>query len=676
MLIIESAKFSNMGNTNNIVIESKLNGKIFLTIKQDAGGNYNKESYFKFTGTDDHPNDFIIRLQIAAETSVDNGEYYAIVKLYRIGNPNNGILTKEQLNLSYDDDISNIKAELTQTLKTVQNKNLFNKNDPANTPDSFIYSNGDPLHNQYTAAYGVTDFIKIKPNTAYTLSPNNTSNTGCAFYDSNKKLLNYCRYDLIGGSSNMVSADGAAWCRFTYILNKIDSTQFEEGAMATSYEEYGYLDSSQIKKNAQDIATLKANIPTGLRVVIPNTLYTCKDHCLSLYFENMIYKSLKDDGDLRFTLGNRTSRLQQLLFTEVKTQNMQIYLDKACNRIQTKQISCVTVDPILNKNKNINLLCIGDSFTDIGRYCIELKNLLKADGANVTLVGTCGNGNFLAEGLSGGRVTNSFLDSSQGAARIVKVTGAKVAPSTGYPGQRYKDSNGNEWTIRSSKINSDGTGMMAVTKLNGCVEANFSNFPASGTLTKTSSGPGDATINYSNPTKAYFNPFIDPTSGELDIKSYLTRWNQPTPNIIVIQFTFNDIYPTITDSGLKTIVTNYIKGVEHIHANLPDCKIVLSVEPYGAINKDYNWNLRKERVLTWVEMLMKTFESDTYSSYVKIAPSYACVDLINGYSTSTVKPSTRYDSITEIATGDGVHPSTGMLEIADCIYPCITYLLQ
>ena len=670
-----------------IVYDANLPSKGFIQIESDININYITQQIYKddfgkiikfnFDGTDEHPNDFQIRMQISIDVPSDAGEYYAKCKLYHVENPDNTIFTTDQLGISHlESDVSTIKLNLNNVLRTYPGKNLFDKTRDDITDNCFINKNGAPTTNQWSSAYSASGFIGVKPNTAYSLSPKNTSNTYIAFYDSDTNFICSYMYQELKGSENIVSPDNAAYCRFSYFTKRIDSVQFESGFVSTDYEEYTVIDESQIAKNKYDIEDIKKVLPVGIKAVIPSNLYVCINHSLPLYFENIIYKSLKDDGDLRFNLGTRTNRLQKMLFTEIGSQQLTMYINKNLKNIWQKTINLIQVNGNSNNEKVINLLCIGDSFTDIGSYVKEIKSLLEADGANVKLIGTCGNGSFLAEGLSGGRITNSFIDSSAGVARIVSVTGVTNAPSTGYPGQKYKDANGVEWTIRSSKIDSDGNGKMAVTKLGGCKDTDFTNFPESGVLTKTSTGVGDSAITYSNPVKAYFNPFIDPDSGELDISTYLTRWEQDTPNVIVIQFTMNDIQPTATDATLQTVVNNYIIGIDHIHDKLPDAKIIISVEPYGAINKSYDWNLRKERVLTWVELLINTFESDTYSDYVKIAPSYACVDLINGYSSSKITPSDRYSAITEPASGDGVHPSTGMLEIADCIYPVITYMIN
>lgn len=452
--------------------------------------------------------------------------------------------------------------------------------------------------------------------------------------------------------------------------------QLEEGNTSTEYE--AYTEFYPVEKNTADIEKIKELLgiveKTNLRTVLPKEMFTVVNKMLPIYFENILFKGLHDCGDVYVSSGTRTSRLQQILFSDASEQSVRFACREGMRKGVENQISIRAVDASNNEGKTINLLFIGDSFTDIGAYCKETKALLEADGAYVNLIGTCGGSTFKAEGLSGGTIGNTLVNASAGVARIVDVVNVTQAPNTGYPGRVYQDDTGKQWTIRGSKINVNGSGKMVVTKY-GATEDDFVDFPSSGMLTKVSSGgEGDTVISYTGASKAYFNPFIDPTSGELDILSYLSRWEFEAPDVIVIQFTFNDIPDWAEESSLQAVTDRFVIAVNHFHENLPLCKIVISVEPYGQVDTNKDWVGKKYSVLKWVEMLSNTFETDDYSEFVKIAPSYACVDLVNGYSNAMITPSDRY-KITEISHGDGVHPGTGMLEIADCIYPIITYFV-
>lgn len=126
----------------------------------------------------------------------------------------------------------------------------------------------------------------------------------------------------------------------------------------------------------------------------------------------------------------------------------------------------------------------------------------------------------------------------------------------------------------------------------------------------------------------------------------------------------------------QNFINNHKTAIDHIHTNLPSAKVVVSIEPYGCINTSRDWDGKKYSVLNAVRSMLIMLEGTDYESFTRLAPSYACVDLVYGYSDSQVAPSSRYPNITEISAGDGVHPSSkGMRQIADCIYPIITKML-
>ena len=127
--------------------------------------------------------------------------------------------------------------------------------------------------------------------------------------------------------------------------------------------------------------------------------------------------------------------------------------------------------------------------------------------------------------------------------------------------------------------------------------------------------------------------------------------------MVIFQFTWNDAGPWATN--LSTLVSNFKRAVDHVHASLPDTKIILSIEPFGSVFSGRDWNGKKYTVLNLVIQLCELFEGKEYEGYCKIAPSYACVDLMNGYSTMKVTPNSRYPDQQEISAGDGVHPGTG-----------------
>lgn len=561
------------------------------------------------------------------------------------------------------DDPEPLKNKLDRQM----GKNLFDCHSEDNIVGKFLGSNGALNENE---AYYVSHYIPVSAGETYCLHDFGAGGAyHCIYADDKTTLISSFKSDVVTIPEN------GAYIRVSGRTATLTSQQIEKGEEFTGYEEYTeyspcYENTKLIRKLESDVSDV---LGRELKVVLPQTLYFCAGVPLSIYYENVLYKSYTDAADLYCSKAQPYSRLMNFIFDTPEAGEAEMSIYKALKKASSQKFQYEVVDPKQLEGRTIRMLFVGDSFTDIGSYVTETRKLLAGNGAEVELIGTCGSSKFKAEGLSGGSLSNTFLTSSAGVGRIVQVTGVNVPPNTGYPGRVYQDDKGNQWTIRGSKIDENGNGKMVVTKF-AATEASFEDFPEQGTLTKVSTGgEGDATIHYQGIKPAYHNPFINPESGELDILYYLKEWEFEAPDVVIFQFTWNDAGPWATN--FSTLVSNFKRAVDHVHASLPDTKIILSIEPFGSVFSGRDWNGKKYTVLNLVIQLCELFEGKEYEGYCKIAPSYACVDLMNGYSTMKVTPNVRYPDQQEISAGDGVHPGTGMLQIADCLYPVITKLL-
>lgn len=559
------------------------------------------------------------------------------------------------------EDLKNTLIDLENSKISVQiGKNLFNCDSPNIIKGKYLNSTGAYSTN---SLYFVSDYIKVDAGMTYSHQHFDVGGAHCCIYDENLTVI-----ETFKNSPITIPSEGC-YVRMSGVIENFKIQQFELGEPTNyaKYTEYAPLESIYTKIPEREV-----------QVVLPHKLYFAKNKQLCYYFENVLLKNLHYPSSIYFNKGVNHNR--QVTFAFDKAEMEQTLKTQVINNLakgESQTFLYDVVDSTINANKDLNILFVGDSFTDIGNYIIELENMLRKDSINVNLIGTCGNGKtFKAEGLSGGTLQNTFLEPNAGVARIVDVTGVTQIPSTGYPGQTYRDSNGNDWVIRGGKLDDNGNGKLVVTK-HGATEGSFSNFPSSGVLTKQTTGVGDATINYSNPIPAYHNPFINHSTGVLDFRHYISFWGFKVPDIVVFQFTWNDLPEWSTDSQITKVVERFKTAIDHIHSVYPNTKVVLSIEPYGSINGNRDWNGKKYTVLNFAERLISEFEeNEYYTSWVKIAPSYACVDLIYGYADTTLVPCSRYNNVTEHSGGDGVHPSkTGMYQISDCIYPIIHHLL-
>lgn len=111
----------------------------------------------------------------------------------------------------------------------VQPKNRFNKNTMLS--GSYVkYSDGSIAANP---SYGVSDYIYVKPNTAYTM----TKRDQTAWYDSDMKYIS----GITAGPGQVytsISPANASYVRVSLLLTDADTFMFEEGSSASPYEPY------------------------------------------------------------------------------------------------------------------------------------------------------------------------------------------------------------------------------------------------------------------------------------------------------------------------------------------------------------------------------------------------------------------------------------------------------
>lgn len=141
--------------------------------------------------------------------------------------------------------INNQNSNNQQVLDTIdenlnsctESKNLFNKN---NLNGGWIRYSDGAVFEQYTDTYNYTNYIKVQPNTTYTLDLYNSSNlqnAGIIEYTSN--------YSFIKGTSEnqrimtFTTTASTEYIRFTIRLSAKDNIMLNLGSNPLPYEEYG-----------------------------------------------------------------------------------------------------------------------------------------------------------------------------------------------------------------------------------------------------------------------------------------------------------------------------------------------------------------------------------------------------------------------------------------------------
>ena len=392
--------------------------------------------------------------------------------------------------------------------------------------------------------------------------------------------------------------------------------------------------------------------------------------------QNTHFSSVANIGYIANPLiGSKTGQLR--VFSTKKTYDF---------KITTKCVNKVSA-------RTINMLDIGSSYIDLGYISERQRINYENDGMTVNMIGTMGIDGKRHEARSGGQWT--FVSSPMGRAVILNVSGITNLPTTGYPGTTYMDSNGIKWTVRGVVISS-GNGKLILGPFN--VDSNYTpdqenndntedydtyaiNLPSNGILTKTtndttgtSTESGDNTITYSGKELVYYNPFWNPSTNKLDFKYYISKWNFNAPDIVSFTFGSNDLgnYVLANNESVNIIIISRAKGViDQLHADYPNCKILITSSCYGY--SEYSpveciTPIREHNLQLYYKALVSIFgKSTNYSSFVSVIPTLFMVDRKNGFTTGSVKPCSLYDE-TIIYNGDGIHPNqNGFYQYADAM---------
>ena len=141
------------------------------------------------------------------------------------------------------------KKMATPYLEAIKGKNLFDKS--AVTNGKYVnMGNGNLSPNE---SYSASDFIKVEPNTTYTISGTSQQ---YAIYDISKKYIRGIR-----SPRTFTTASNEVYVRISLFTTELNLVQVELGSIATSYEDYNtyYLNNdciTKIPKEKVDIETI------------------------------------------------------------------------------------------------------------------------------------------------------------------------------------------------------------------------------------------------------------------------------------------------------------------------------------------------------------------------------------------------------------------------------------
>ncbi|NCC47366.1 MAG: hypothetical protein EOM16_10125, partial [Bacteroidia bacterium] len=310
--------------------------------------------------------------------------------------------------------------------------------------------------------------------------------------------------------------------------------------------------------------------PDVIDISLPDKIYAIVGDTLQMFYRGMIAHPYPYIYDILPTCskGKNYPRYFYYLPTvnDVGTTPFKVEVkDKDGNILGSKTCNLVTKAAVQAPATDKKVLCVGDSLTNAGTWCIEASRRLIGTGGTPVGLGLT-NISFL------GRKTGSGIgwegnggwtwDTYKGAGVLVEaykfyVSGVETAPSMG---ATYTN-NGNTYTIFEINITA-GTGYVSATGTGTPT--------ASGTLTKVTGG-GDATLTFSSSEATAGNPFWDADTNSLDFPWYVNTYMNGGCDVIYFLLSWNGQTPHRTD--FTSVINSAKVLVDHIHTNYPNCKM-------------------------------------------------------------------------------------------------------
>lgn len=322
----------------------------------------------------------------------------------------------------------------------------------------------------------------------------------------------------------------------------------------------------------------------GLESILPDSICLNKSFVQTIYKDNITNCSSSEDAAVKIIGLN--NYLNQYIECNLKASGtFQMVEADAGNENILQSINFEVLDASDDEKKSPVIMCLGDSFTELGWWVSALKERLVADRLSPRFVGamhTMNDWEVRSENQTGGTLGYSFMKKNSTSTYVVEVKGVskKNMPINWnkYVSYQYDD---DVWRIWGYDLDGNGNGKIRLVGNN-----HYSTLPDAGILVGVK-GEGDATISYTNAKRVNKNPFWNPDTDCLDLDYYFKTWNFAKPDILIVQFFWNDgsrVYEHL--DNLVSLWRNY----------LPDIKIIFSIQPFGG-KYCYNFDIDSKKFL-------------------------------------------------------------------------------
>ena len=459
------------------------------------------------------------------------------------------------------------------------------------------------------------------------------------FYDKYGRILAGATYEETRTDVTSITVSHvpeACYVRFEF-RDADGLNQVELGEKATDYERF---------------------IPNGeslRKLVLLDTLLFLAGRDYALYTDNIISKSSFSYSGLasdRFPVFKDRIAVRSESVGAVSFP-FRVYDDNVVDHAGTRCFRFIS--PEGQAGREPKILFIGDSFTDMGYYIEETVRQLSEAGLRPRLVGTHNaNPSRKSEGLSGGSVSQ-FLLSPTGKGARVRLLRGEIPEST-YGSPEYVDDKGVAWQVLGDYAGPDGNTWLrlGIWAFSGVPSAEI---PSEGLLRRKDDP--DIILTYDRGTSCRFNPFWNPETDRLDFAYYLNATGQEAPDIVSFLFTWNDLPPYATRKECLRFAGNLRQCVDRLQDQLPETKVLIGIEPAGALLSGRGADIVDGHHYTRLSCLRALSETFAGDPFVSIVPAYAFVDRLNSFDHG------------EYAVDDIHCNLSGMRQIADAFVPCI-----
>ena len=421
----------------------------------------------------------------------------------------------------------------------------------------------------------------------------------------------------------------------------------------------------------------------SVRVVLPDKITCVVGDTLQLFYRGLVEAVNPYNYDIRIRCRRGKAFPRYFEYTPLAEDvgeydfAIEVY-NNAKILLAKSKCKLKVVKPLNSPSTSQNVLCIGDSLTSGGFWCIEAKRrLLANDGdpvglnkTNINFIGTKRNQNCLFEGY-GGWTWGSYLAKPNVLKEDIWVycTHDKTVRDQH---SIWQDVNGAKWKLETIEPN-----RLKLTRY----EAHTNPMPtAPGVLTHVQNAVNTNNISFTQCTVADANPFWNLKTDKVDFKNYCEIHGFDKIDYVYTLLTWNGgraDMATIEDN--KTVVDQAKKLIDIIHSDYPNAKIRIMGIPlpslnggtganYGA-NGEYADMYGLVRGVFGLNLAYQEFANrEGYRDFVEFVNVSGQFDSENNLPSELVKVNTR-SSKTELRGTNGVHPTMeGYYQIADVAY--------